>query len=189
MNNDALELLLTRRSVKAVDLCEPGPNKGELKKILAAGHRVPDHGKIGPWRFVIMEGNARTRFGETTAQIFNRANPGASEKLIEFEKQRFTRAPLVIVVIASPIEHKVPEWEQVLSAGACCQNILNAAHALGYGAQWLTEWTAYDADVLKHLELGERENIAGFMYIGSYSNKPDDRVRPSLEDRVQYLKA
>lgn len=187
MNKEALNALLTRRSVLAKDMVEPGPSKDELDQILAAGHRVPDHGKIGPWRFVIVQGEARAKLGEASAAIFKKANPDATEKLITFEAERFLRAPVILTVISSPVEHKVPEWEQVLSAGACCQNILNAAYALGYGAQWLTEWTAYDADVAALFNLSEKERIAGFIYIGSHSEKPKERVRPAIEERVTFF--
>ena len=181
------EALLTRRSVLAKDMKGPGPSEEELNTILSAAHRVPDHGKIGPWRFIIFQNEARSEFGRHLADIFANDNPDASEKLIEFERDRFNRAPLVLAVVSSPdVEHKVPVWEQELSAGAACQNILLAANAMGYGAQWLTEWYAYNADVNAALGLEKHERIAGFIYVGSFENPPSERNRPSLEDRVEH---
>ncbi|SMF57694.1 Nitroreductase [Alteromonadaceae bacterium Bs31] len=187
MNNTISDFLLNRRSVSAKDLIEPGPTKEQLDTILRAAHRVPDHGKIGPWRFVIFQGEARERFGAVLCECFSEQNPEASSKLLAFEQNRFLRAPLVIAVVSSPVSHaKVPEWEQVLSAGAACQNILLAAHSLGFGAQWLTEWYAFDKGVAKHLRLTSDEKIAGFIYIGSYKEKPDERIRPDLNERIQH---
>ncbi|MFL0803196.1 MAG: nitroreductase [Agarilytica sp.] len=186
MNNDTLNALLTRRSTVAKDMSEPGPSSDELHSILAAGHRVPDHGKIGPWRFVVFEGKAREDFGEVLVDAFLKANPEASDKLIAFEKARFTRAPVVVAIVSSPQEHKVPEWEQRLCAGAVCQNMLHAAKSLGFAAQWLTEWYAYDSNILKSLAVSDPEKIAGFIYIGSTNCKPNERVRPEIESRIQF---
>lgn len=186
MTNPVLDALLSRRSILAKDMTGPGPNKAELGQILSAAHRVPDHGKIGPWRFIVFEGEARTQFSDALAQIFQRENPECSDAMLNFEKQRFNRAPVVIAVISAPVEHKVPEWEQVLCSGACCQNILHAAHSLGFGAQWLTEWYAYNDDVNHLLNMSDKEKIAGFIYIGQHENPPKERVRPSLDERVTY---
>lgn len=183
-----IENLLTRRSVAANDLCEPGPSDEQLQQILAVAHRVPDHGKIGPWRFVVFKGDARQDFSNKLGEIFARENPEASDKLTQFESERIIRAPLVIAVIASPVvDHpKVPQWEQLLSVGAACQNILVAALALGFGAQWLTEWYSYNEKVNVLLKLKPHEKIAGFIYIGSYREKPSERPRPALEERLSY---
>lgn len=183
-----IENLLTRRSVAANDLCEPGPTDDQLQQILAAAHRVPDHGKIGPWRFIVFKGDAREHFSCKLGEIFAKENPEASDKLTQFESERLVRAPLVIAVIASPVvEHpKIPEWEQILSVGAACQNILVAALALGFGAQWLTEWYSYNEKVKALLKLKASEKVAGFIYIGSYAEKPTERPRPDLQERLQY---
>ncbi len=183
-----IDKLLSRRSVVANDMQAPGPSQEELQQILRAAHRVPDHGKIGPWRFVVFEGDARDDFSKKLGAIFQEENPDASAKLVDFESSRLTRAPLVIAVIASPdLQHpKVPVWEQELSVGAACQNILVAALALGYGAQWLTEWYSFSAKVDALLNLQSHEKIAGFIYIGSYEKTPDERVRPDLESRLHY---
>jgi nitroreductase len=183
----ALELLVTRRSVSAKDMKEPGPTASQLQQILEAAHRVPDHGKLGPWRFIVFQGEAQAQFGEELARIHLKEYPDISSKCLAVEENRLTRAPLVIAVVANIMDHhKIPEWEQQLSAGACCQNLLLAAHAQGYGAQWLTEWYAYHPDVARLLQLAPTERIAGFMFIGSYDSAPSERVRPPLEDRVTY---
>ena len=186
--NATLDLLLTRRSVHANDLVGPGPSAEEVDLILRAAHRVPDHGKIGPWRYVIFTGDARAVFSRKLGDIFARDNPDATDKLLEFEAQRLTRAPLVIAVISAPdINHpKIPEWEQILSAGAACQNILVATTALGFGAQWITEWYSYDEEVGDLLKLNPDERVAGFIYIGSFKEKPEERPRPDLAERVWY---
>ncbi len=187
--NKALQALLSRRSVLANNMIEPGPSAEEVSTILRAAHRVPDHGKIGPWRFIIFKGDARAAFSNVLKARTQEIDPGASEKLLKFEAERFLRAPLVIAVISSPIEHKVPAWEQVLSAGAACQNMLLASQALGYSAQWLTEWYAYDEKIRSHLKLNDSEKVAGFIYIGTAAEKPKERARPDLSERVSYWEA
>lgn len=184
----ALELLLKRRSVSTKDsLKEPGPSSEQLQQILAAGHRVPDHGKLGPWRFIVFAGEARAKFGEHLARIHAKQYPDISSRCLAVEENRLVRAPVVIAVVSQVQEkHKVPVWEQQLSAGAACQNMLVAAHALGFGAQWLTEWYSYHDDVKQLLELGPADQLAGFIYIGSYDETPSERVRPPLEERVTY---
>ena len=182
--NDTINALLSRRSVLARDLSEPGPSPDQVQTLLAAAHRVPDHGKIGPWRFVLFEGESRGQFGEHLARIFLKDNPDTTPKCIDFERERFLRAPLVMAIISAPVKHKVPEWEQVLSCGAACQNILHAAAAMGFGAQWLTEWYAYHAEVDALLGLEGKEKIAGFIYVGSFGEKPNERNRPELGERV-----
>jgi nitroreductase len=185
--NTTLDLLLTRRSVVAKDLREPGPSPEQLELILQAAHRVPDHGKIGPWRFIVFEGESRETFGEKIAKIFQKNQPDASDKLIEFERTRLMRAPCVIAVVANIDEQhpKIPIWEQQLAVGACCQNLLVAANSFGFGAQWLTEWYSYDEEVNAELELKNSERIAGFIYLGTYEQKPAERNRPDLQERIQ----
>ena len=185
-----IDALLSRRSTLAKDLQAPGPDAAQLEQILQAAHRVPDHGKIGPWQFIIFEGEARADFGQRLAGIFQAENPDASDKLIDFERKRFLRAPVVIAVISSPdTQHKVPVWEQQLCAGAVCQNLLNATQALGYRGQWLTEWYAYNSQVAIELALKFEQKIAGFVYIGSGDNTLTERVRPALTDRVSRWQA
>ena len=182
---EIIEFLLSRRSVTARNLTEPGPNDEQLDQILRAAHRVPDHGKLGPWRFIILKGDARAKFGEILGAAYQKDNPDAFDELVEVEKERFQRAPVVVAVtsLITP-EHKIPEWEQTLSSGAACMNMLNAAHALGLAAQWITEWPAYNDDVAKALGVGEEERIAGFIYIGTASQPPDERTRPEIGNIV-----
>jgi nitroreductase len=183
--SDALQLLKTRRSVKPVELLTPGPSPEQIDTILSIASRVPDHGKLAPWRFILFEGEARKAAGEKIAVVFKAANPQATSEQIEFERNRLARAPLVIAVVSRAAPHvKIPEWEQVLSAGAACMNLVIAAHALGYAASWLTEWYAFDRAVLDTLGVKPEEKMAGFVHIGTPSKPPEDRPRPALSDIV-----
>jgi nitroreductase len=182
---DAIELLKLRRSVKPREMSGPGPSPAELETILTVGARVPDHGKLTPWRFIVFEGDARVRAGEVIAKVFALKNPQAAPADIEIEKHRLTDAPLVIGVVSFTKPHpKVPPWEQELSAGASAMNIVTAATALGYGACWLTGWFAFDRDVLDGLGLKADEKLAGFIHIGRASKASQDRPRPALTDIV-----
>ncbi|WP_083635008.1 nitroreductase [Maricaulis sp. W15] len=176
---DTLALLTRRRSATAITMADPGPSQDQLDHLLGIAARVPDHGKLAPWRFIVFQGDARDSFGRTLGEVFAAATPDATEAQIAFETGRFTRAPLVIAVISTVLErHKVPEWEQILSAGAVCQNLLIAASAMGYGAQWLTEWYAFDPQIKATLGLGSGERIAGFVYVGTVTEEPVERPRP-----------
>jgi len=182
---DAIELLKLRRSVKPREMSEPGPSPAELETILTIGARVPDHGKLTPWRFIVFEGGARVRAGEVIAKVFARKNPHATAADIDVEKHRLTDAPLVIGVVSFTKPHpKVPPWEQELSAGASAMNMVTAATALGYGACWLTGWFAFDRDVLDGLGLKADEKLAGFIHIGTQTKPNEDRPRPALSDIV-----
>src|SRR6476469_9579235 len=182
---DAIELLKTRRSVKPREMSGPSPSQAELETILTIGARVPDHGKLAPWRFIIFEGDARMRAGEVIAKVFARKNPGAPAADVEAERKRLTDAPLVIGIVSFTRPHpKVPAWEQELSAGASAMNIVTAATALGYGACWLTGWFSFDRDVLDGLGLKPDEKLAGFIHIGKASKPSEDRPRPALSDIV-----
>jgi nitroreductase len=182
---DAIELLKTRRSVKPREMTRPGPSPAELETILTIGARVPDHGKLAPWRFIIFEGDARQRAGEVIAKVFARKNPGAPSTDIEIERKRLTDAPLVIGIVSFTKPHpKVPAFEQELSAGASAMNIVTAATALGYGACWLTGWFSFDRDVLDGLGLKPDEKLAGLVHIGTPTKPSEDRPRPQLSDIV-----
>ena len=179
---DALELLKTRRSVKPMELTGPGPTDSEIETLLRIASRVPDHGKLAPWRFILFEGDARSVAGEAIVSAFIADHPEASVDQIEFERKRLARAPLVIAVVSRAGPHvKIPEWEQQLSAGASAMSLVFAAHAMGYAASWITEWYAYDRRVLHVLGLGPHERIAGFVHIGRPGKPPEDRDRPKLE--------
>ena len=182
---DAIDLLKTRRSIKPRDMSGPGPSPAELETILTIGARVPDHGKLAPWRFIIFEGDGRVRAGDVIARVFARKNPQATPAELEVEKRRLLDAPLVIAVVSFTKPHpKVPAWEQELSAGASAMNIVTAASALGYGANWLTGWFAFDRDVLEGLGLKPDEKLAGFIHIGNVSKPSEDRPRPALSEIV-----
>jgi len=182
---DAIDLLKIRRSVKPREMEGPGPSPVELETILTIGARVPDHGKLTPWRFIVFEGDARVRAGEVIAKVFARKNPQATSAEIDVEKRRLTDAPLVIGVVSFTKPHpKVPPWEQEMSAGASAMNIVTAATALGYGACWLSGWFSFDRDVLTGLGLKTDEKLAGFIHIGSVSKPSEDRPRPVLSDIV-----
>ncbi|MEW6643863.1 MAG: nitroreductase [Pseudomonadota bacterium] len=183
--SDTLQLLKTRRSAKPREMSGPGPSPAEIDTILTIGARVPDHGKIAPWRFIVFEGDARLKAGDIVARVFAAKSPEASREQIESERNRLAEAPLVIAVVSSPKVHpKVPPWEQELSAGASAMNIVIAANALGYVANWLTGWVAFDRDVMTALGLGADEKIAGFVHIGRIDHAIEDRPRPNLADLV-----
>lgn len=182
---DALELLKKRRSVKIPELTGPAPSDAEIETMLTIASRVPDHGKLAPWRFIVFAGAGRERAGAAIAAIFAADNPTADEDRIAIERGRFSRAPLVIGVVSRAAPHvKIPEWEQVLSAGAAAMNLVTAATALGYATNWVTEWYAYDRRALTALGLAEHEKIAGFIHIGRPMRPPEDRPRPPLAEIV-----
>ena len=183
--NPTLELLLTRRSVKAIDMIEPGPDAAALDTIIRCGIRVPDHGKLGPWRILRFIGDRRRAFGEVLAAAWQAANPNDAQGRVELERGKLLRAPVVLAVVSRVTpDHKIPQWEQQLSAAAVCQNLLIASHAMGFCAQWLTEWFSYDATVAEALGLSPHERIAGWIHIGSAPGVPAERPRPAAEDVV-----
>jgi nitroreductase len=180
-----IDLLATRRSVGPAHLAEPAPSADELERLLTIAARVPDHGKLAPWRFIVFEGAARHKAGDVIAKAFAEANPDAEPSRVEAERERLARAPLVIGVVSRAAPHpKIPDWEQVLSAGAACMNLVVAANAMGFSACWLTEWYAYDRRVVAALGLSPREKIAGFVHIGTAASTPPDRTRPALAEIV-----
>lgn len=182
---DALQLLKTRRSVKPMELTGPPPSDAEIDTLLTVASRVPDHGKLTPWRFIVFAGEARLAAGDVIAAAFRANRADAMADQIEFERQRLARAPLVIAVVSRAAPHvKIPEWEQELSAGAAAMNLVNAAHAMGYAASWITEWYAYDRRVLDPLGLSANERMAGFVHIGRPAKPPEDRERPMLDTIV-----
>lgn len=183
--SDLSDFLLNRRSVVVRDMLEPGPGKEDLEKILRAGMRVPDHGRLTPWRFIVIKGDARGAMGKILGEAFRKANPDCIDEQVEIEEERFGRAPVVIAVLSrTNPEHKIPEWEQILSSGAACQNLLTSALSMGFAAQWVTEWCAYNDDVKAALGLEAADRIAGFLYIGTRGEAPADRLRPDYDDIV-----
>jgi len=182
---EAIDLLTSRRSVKPIELGGPGPTADELATLLTVASRVPDHGKLTPWRFIVFEGDARVKAGDAIATIFRADRPDATPEQIEFERNRLARAPLVIAVVSRAGSHvKIPEWEQLHSSGAAAMSLVLAAHAMGYAAAWLTEWYAYDRRVLDALGLAPNEKITGFVHVGRPAKPPEDRPRPPLSQIV-----
>lgn len=182
-----LSLLSTRRSAKPRAMVAPGPDDAQLRTILSVGMRTPDHGKLAPWRFVIVPRDRRTALEELLAEAAGRAR--ASDPLQLTANREFAQqAPTLVVVLSKPVkDSKIPVWEQELSAGAACMNILHAAHALGFTGSWLTGWPTYD-DVVRDAFGGPDERIAGFIFIGTPGNELEERPRPDYEAVVSVWK-
>lgn len=177
-----IDHLLTRRSVGIGFLAEPGPNSQELEQLLRIGTRVPDHGKITPWRMVIIDGDNRRQAGEKLAEIIQRRTPGLDEASLEIERNRFLPAPLTIGVLSSPQDHpKVPPLEQLLSAGNVAFNLVHGAHALGFAASWVTRWFAFDREAAQMLGARDGEQFVGFVHIGTPTAAMEDRPRPEID--------
>ena len=181
-----LEVLNQRRSVPSRQLGEPGPDDAQLRELLGAAIRVPDHGKLAPWRLLVIRGDARARLGTALAAMHLRHEPDAPPAVIEKDRDRFNFAPLIVAVIARiEADHpKIPAQEQLLSAGCVAYNLLLGAQALGFGAQWLTGWAAYDSEAATLLGLAENERIVSFVHIGTAREPAPERTRPALESVV-----
>jgi nitroreductase len=189
-NPALIDYLKVRRSIPAFQMREPGPERAVVEDILTLAMRVPDHGKIAPWRFVVYSGAIRQEMGEKLLEMALERDPNLSDEMINVERSRFTRAPVVIGVISTAAPHfKIPEWEQVMSAGALCLNVLMAANAHGYVANWLTEWYAFDERAFALLGIGKDEKVAGFIHIGSTDFPVVERPRPELADKVTWIGA
>lgn len=178
-----LDGLDARRSVPAMQLCDPGPDSAQLMRMLRSAVRVPDHGRRMPWRFVRIAGDARSVLGEQLARRSRARNPEASEAAIAKDRQRFLHAPVIVTVIARQgPDAKIPASERLLSAGCVCFALLQAAQALGFGACWYTGWAAYDPEIRRVLGLAEDEVVAGFIHIGTVLNNAPERDRPDPAD-------
>jgi nitroreductase len=181
---DTLALLARRRSSKVMHLFEPAPTSAEIDALIALASRVPDHGKLGPWRFVVFEGDARSRAGEALANVIAN-DTGIDAARLDHTRNLLQRAPACVMVVSTATPHpKIPEWEQQLSSAAACFSLLLAAHALGYGGCWLTEWPAYDARARAALGLAEHERIAGIIYLGTPREPAIERVRADVSARI-----
>lgn len=184
-----IDHLLSRRSAKIAQLGTPGPSAEQIQQILTAATRVPDHGKLAPWWFVLFQGDARKEFGDKVLRkAFAQEDPMAAPAKLDLEAERFVNTPLVIAVISRMKESKIPQWEQVLSAGAASMNLCHAAHALGFGANWVTQWYAFNPLVHEALGLDDNDRIAGFVYIGTPAAANEERERPALPDIVNEWK-
>ncbi|HEX2828279.1 MAG TPA: nitroreductase [Burkholderiales bacterium] len=179
---DALELLHTRQS--AGKLQDPPPDDMELAEIFRSAVTAPDHGRLRPWRFVVIRDEARERFGEVMAKTLKERRPDTSPEMLERERAKPMRAPLIVVVAAHTQAGKIPEIEQVLAVGAAAQNIMLAAHALGFGAMWRTGDVAYDASVKTALGLEPADSIVGLIYLGTPAGDPPPAQRPVPEHFV-----
>lgn len=189
-NEELKKFLSLRRSTKIALLdANKGPSLDELKDIIALAARVPDHGKIAPWRFILVDGDKRLELGEKMADILKAKTPKMDDNHYKMEKERFLRGKNVAILISSPNIHhpKVPVWEQELSAGAIGYNLILSAWSFGYAATWLSEWPMFDDDVKALLELKEDERIAGFFYFGYPLESPIERERPQIESIVKVL--
>jgi nitroreductase len=184
---ETLALMARRRSTKIAEFAEPGPDAAQIEALIRLAARAPDHGKLGPWRFVIISGEARQRAGAALAQIIAGENDKDASR-IEFARTHFMRAPVCVMVVSTAGPHpKVPEWEQLLSSGAVCYGLLIAAHAMGFAGAWLTEWPTYDERARAALGLNAQERIAGLVFLGSAAKPAVERFRPDLPSRISHF--
>lgn len=181
----ARQLIALRRSVSKRTLTAPGPDATELNDLLTVAARVPDHRRLAPWRFIVFEGDAREAFNVKAAEIQKQENPDATANMLADTAGYFTRAPVVIAIISSPdTAHKTPVWEQELSVGALCQNLMLAANASGWAGCWLTEWIAYSHGINALLGLTPHERVAGYIYLGTSTALPQERLRPDISTKI-----
>jgi nitroreductase len=190
-NADALDFLRNRRSVPSAQLQPPGPTPEQLHEIIATAIRVPDHGKLVPWRLIEFTGEAGARYGETLASLHARIDPDVPDAKLAKDRERFAHSPVVLAVIARLDEHhpKVPAQEQLLSAGCIAFNLLLAAEAAGFGAQWLTGWSCYERDTASLLGLADNERIIAYIHIGDRGAEPPERARPDLDTILSHWQA
>lgn len=170
-----LDFLARRRSASALALAAPGPTQAQLADLLRLAARVPDHGKLAPWRFIILEGEAKAAYATGLEAIAARRADGSK---LTAKLGKLKVPPLAVAVVSSPRPGEIPEWEQLLSAGAVCTDLLHAATAMGFGANWITDWYAYDDEAKALLGLAANEKVAGYIFIGTASEAPAERVRP-----------
>lgn len=183
---DTRTLIALRRSISKRSFSEPGPSNAQLDELLTVATRVPDHRRLAPWRFLVFEGDARQAFNQRAVEIQKQEDPDASETMLADTAGYFTRAPVVIAVISSPdVAHKTPVWEQELSCGALCQNLLLAANASGWAGCWLTEWIAFSPGINELLGLSADERVAGFIYLGTAKDAPQERMRPDVGAKIK----
>lgn len=185
-----LALLRTRRSGKPRDLIAPGPDEAQLLEMVAIASRTPDHGKLFPWRFVIVRDGERDTFAALLREALRIERPGASDRDVDAVVNDFAyQAPALVVILSAPVrEHKIPLWEQELSAGAACMNLLHAVHAMGFAGGWLTGWAAYSQHVRGAFGSPD-EKIAGFVFIGTPARELEERPRPLLSDIAHFWRA
>ncbi len=181
---EVLRFLALRRSTSAVTLTEPAPEPNQLADLLRLAARVPDHGKLTPWRFIVLLGADKAAFAARLEAI----SSGRGDILQTGKLAKLKTPPLAVAVISTPKVAAIPEWEQVLSAGAVCSALVQAAIAMGFGANWITDWYSYDSQATTALGLETGERVAGFVLIGTPREPPLERERPSPPDLVTYWK-
>ena len=185
-SQDARDLIALRRSISKRGFVDPGPDPDALDSLLTVAARVPDHRRLAPWRFIVFEGAQRDALNANAVAIQKQETPDATEAMLADTASYFTRAPVVIAVVSSPDKaHKTPVWEQELSCGALCLNVLLAANASGWAGCWLTEWIAFSPGVKALLGLTADERIAGFIYLGTAKEDPQERLRPDVSGKIE----
>ncbi len=178
-------MIALRKSISKRSFTEPGPSPHILNDLLTVAARVPDHRRLSPWRFIVFEGDARSDFNKRATEIQADENREATDTMLADTASYFTRAPVVIAVISTPDpSHKTPVWEQELSCGAVCYNLLLAANAAGWAGCWLTEWIAYSPGINALLNLNEHERVAGYIYLGTAKDAPQERLRPDISSKI-----
>lgn len=183
-DNPLIDFLGRRRSASALGLQAPGPGDAALARLLGIAIRVPDHGKLAPWRFVVIESEAKARLVEALEAV---AATRSDATRASTALRKLARPPLCVVVISQIKGAAIPEWEQILSAGAVCMNLVTASLAMGFGANWITEWYSYDPQALALCGVGAEERVAGLIMIGTAAAPPDERPRPDPVELVTYL--
>ena len=184
------DFFLERRSVISRNMSSRPINKKHLNLIISAGIRVPDHGALNPWKLFVMQGDIlKTIDKKVILSEFIKENPNTDKKFQDIQSKKLQRAGAVIAVLSTPVEHpSIPEWEMHLSSGAVCMNLLSCAQSLGYAAQWLTEWYAYNDRMLEYFGgIKYKDKIAGFIYIGHKIDEPNERKRPDPYEVVTFL--
>ncbi|MCO6385842.1 nitroreductase [Aliihoeflea sp. 40Bstr573] len=185
MTSSTIEFLLNRKSAPIAELHAPGPSNDEIRTLLTIAARVPDHGRLAPWRFILYRGDARERVGEKLAELAERREGPLTDARREQERTRFSRAPLVVGVVHVPRDNpKIPQWEMFLSGGAVAMNLLVAASAMGYGANWITNWYSDVEEGRAILGLKPQERVIGFVHIGSFDGEAFERPRPDLDTLI-----
>ena len=185
MNATVIDFLLSRKSAPIAELREPAPGDDEIATLIRVASRVPDHGRLTPWRFIVYRGEARHRIGDMLAKRAEEREGPLPDARVEQEKARFSRAPLVIGVIHCPRDNpKIPRWEMLLSGGAAAMNLVLAANALGYSTNWITNWYSDDEEGRRILGLAPDERVVGFVHIGTFSGDAPERPRPEVETLI-----
>lgn len=185
MSPSVIDFLLSRKSPPIQELTGPGPTEEEIRTMVRCASRVPDHGRLAPWRFILYRGDARIEIGQKLATLAEQREGPLSEARLEQEKKRFSRAPLVIGVVSIPRDNpKIPQWEMLLSGGAAAMNLCLAAQALGYGSHWITNWYSDVPEGRAILGLAPHERVIGFVHIGRHQGEVPERPRPDVDSLI-----